>query len=1239
MRKSNVKNAIVRTIAFVSATAMLSTSFSTISFAKEVPEDTDTVDSAYSKVVESDLTEDIALDEVEEVATAEADDAEVVSLEEADSETAETEDVETEEDITDDVETEDVDTDNAEIDEVDAEDVEITEADAEDGDTEEVEAEDVVLEEVAAEDAETEEIDAEAAENTESDEVVVEEAYEVEAEDADAEAVEADEVESEEIDTEEEVSIANELGSVTNGWEKQSDGTYKYYENGIMVRNTIKKIGNDYFGFDSKGIMYDNKVFSLYDGSNSVYYRAKEGGYLYVNSWYENEYGSKYYYGAGGRANAGTAVLTIDGVKYLFTNGGQLITGGRGEVNGVIYVSDRDGKAYAAKLGGWTLAGVDWYYLEADGSYKENTLFQKGGKYYFWTWYGRVLCNNTTSSNGYGYRAKGDCSLFVNEWYINEYGEKYYYGAEGKTPSSPCVQTIDGKLYLFDGVGRLRVNGKRTIDGVLYISDENGIATKVTKDGWVQSGKNWYYFENGTEITSQIRKIGSFYFGFDYSGHMCVNTTFSMSQYDESGSYIGYRYYYADSEGHLYINKWRQYGGEWFYYGADGARVSGWQTIAGTRYFFNPGYDGNMLRSCYVMDGNDIYRLGSDGAAKKVTNPNNLFYDVYERFAVYYDNGTRVRNTWKEINKKWFYFDSSGSPIHGDVRNIKNIYYAFNTDGTMATTGWVKLNGYTYYVKNEKGYLATGEQQIGDKYYYFENNGRMRTGIINYNNKIYFLNPDGSWAATAKEGWNSVQGTWYYVKDGELVCGQELELADGTYYFNYYGAMVKNEVVNQKYYGADGKQVTKTGWYKVDTKWIYIQNGSMLYDGVKTINKTEYAFDYQGFMVSNSWYEGVYYNADGIAVKKSTKDGWQLYGGRYYYYKNGSLVHNTWVGDYYIGSQGYMLRNQETPDNYYVGDDGKYVKNTVINGRVIKSNGKKAKNEFVTIGSKKYYAMEDGYACTYEAYVIGKNLYQFKINYDNGYLSAAEYVKTIATNVQNNKWYQFGNQWAYVRDGQVITNGIAEIGGVNYYFYNGVMMTNCKTDTSVTGDYSYELENRRVTYFGSDGKEVKNLSGWVDGYYYGADHRTSYGWVQVNGKLYYGYSISGRSEYEVINGRIYQFDTKTGALKNEVYKYNGWLQVGSDWYYFENGTAVKGVKTIGKATYAFDYDGHMLKNSKLYTYSGIYYVNSEGIIDTTSGFRTVNGQQIYIDKDGKIATGIRVINGKTYYFEAYDYFY
>ena len=1224
MRKRNVKNAILKTIAFVSATAMLSTSFSTISFAKEVPDDAEIADSSYSKVVESDLTEDIALDEIEEVAAAEVDDAEIESSTETEAETAE-----------------EVDAEDAEAEEVEAEDVEAEDAETEDAETDEVDAEEAEAED--AEDAEADDVEAEDAEDAETEEVdVVEEADEVDTEVAENEEddtleAEIDEVEAEEIDTEEEVSIANELGTVTNGWEKQSDGTYKYYENGVAVTSQVKKIGNDYFGFDSNGIMFDDEVFVINEGGfYPVNYRAKKGGYLYVNSWYETPSGDKYYYGAGGRANVGLAVLTIDGVNYLFYSGGLLNRNGRGTINDVLYASDKEGKAYELKKGGWTKVGTIWYYLYEDGSYRTNTVFRDGGKYYYWTNYGRVLCDDYTTYNGYVYRAKGDCSLYVNEWYTNEIADKYYYGENGKASTRACVQTIGGKQYLFEGYGRLYIGGSLTVDGENYISDENGIATKVTKDGWVQAGKYWHYYENGKAITGKIKKIGSFYFGFDYSGNMYANTTFSSSRYDESGKYLGNGYFYADAEGHLYINKWKLDNGEWRYFGADGARVLGWQTIAGTKYYFNPVvFDARMMRSCYVLDGNDIYRLGSDGVAKKITNPNGLFYDVYENFAVYYQNGTPVKSTWKEINGKWFYFEASGSPIQGEVRFIKDAYFAFNADGTMATKGWFKIDDQTYYVKNDKGYLATGEQQIGDKYYYFYDDGEMRRGVIYYNNKIYFLNPDGSWAATAKEGWNSVQGTWYYVKNGTLIYGQELELADGTYYFDNNGAMVKNYIRNHMYFGADGKKVTKDGWYKLDTNWIYIRNGSLLYSGINKINNTEYAFDYDGFLVTNGWYNDVYYNADGIAVKKSTNDGWQLYGGRYYYLKNGSVVRCTWVGNYYIGSAGFMMTNQRTSDNYFVGKDGRYVTNTVIKGMVVKSNGKIACNEFVTIGGKKYYANVDGYACPYEAYVIGKNLYQFKITYVDGY-SVGEYVKTIATNVQNNKWYQFGNKWAYVRDGQVILDGIAEIGGANYYFSNGVMMTNYMADASVKeSNYFGYNQNSRVAYFGSDGKEVKNRSGWVDGYYYGADHRTSYGWVQVNGNLYYGYSDSGRSEYTVINGKIYQLDTKTGALKNNVTKYNGWLQAGSDWYYFENGFAVTDIKTIGKATYAFDYDGRMLKNCLIETKNGDrYYVNSQGIIDTTPGFRTVDGKLYYFDKDGKALMGIHEINGKMYYFES-----
>ncbi len=289
---------MVKTIAFVSATAMLSTSFSTISFAKEAPEDAEIVDSAYSKVVESELTEDIALDEIEEVAA--------VEVEEAEATEVEVEDAETEE-----VDAGEAEADEAGTEEVDA--VEAEEVDSEDAEeAEEAEVDEADAEEVDSVDADAEEADVEVSENEEDD----------------ALDAEIDEVEAEEIDTEEEVSIANELATEKNGWEKQSDGTYKYYENGEAVYNTVKKIGNDYFGFNNYGIMYDDVFFSIWeeDVDNWVNYCAKKGGYLYVNSWYEDEWGGKYYFGAGGRANVGNAVLTIDGVKYLFYDGGWLNT-------------------------------------------------------------------------------------------------------------------------------------------------------------------------------------------------------------------------------------------------------------------------------------------------------------------------------------------------------------------------------------------------------------------------------------------------------------------------------------------------------------------------------------------------------------------------------------------------------------------------------------------------------------------------------------------------------------------------------------------------------------------------------------------------------------------------------------------------------------------------------------------------------------------------------------------------
>jgi chitinase len=73
---------------------------------------------------------------------------------------------------------------------------------------------------------------------------------------------------------------------------------------------------------------------------------------------------------------------------------------------------------------------------------------------------------------------------------------------------------------------------------------------------------------------------------------------------------------------------------------------------------------------------------------------------------------------------------------------------------------------------------------------------------------------------------------------------------------------------------------------------------------------------------------------------------------------------------------------------------------------------------------------------------------------------------------------------------------------------------------------------------------------------------------------------------------------------------NGWKQVGSNWYYYKNGTAVTGwFRTAGKW----------------------YFFDNSGVMKT--GWVKDGGKWYYLDKNGAMKTGWVSIDGKWYYFE------
>lgn len=59
-----------------------------------------------------------------------------------------------------------------------------------------------------------------------------------------------------------------------------------------------------------------------------------------------------------------------------------------------------------------------------------------------------------------------------------------------------------------------------------------------------------------------------------------------------------------------------------------------------------------------------------------------------------------------------------------------------------------------------------------------------------------------------------------------------------------------------------------------------------------------------------------------------SKNSWLLDGGKYYYFNNdGYMLANQLVGDYYLGIDGAMLVRGNTPDGYFVRDDGRWDQN------------------------------------------------------------------------------------------------------------------------------------------------------------------------------------------------------------------------------------------------------------------------------------------------------------------------
>ncbi|MDY3930231.1 MAG: CAP domain-containing protein [Erysipelotrichaceae bacterium] len=247
------------------------------------------------------------------------------------------------------------------------------------------------------------------------------------------------------------------------------------------------------------------------------------------------------------------------------------------------------------------------------------------------------------------------------------------------------------------------------------------------------------------------------------------------------------------------------------------------------------------------------------------------------------NDGSYPANTWKQINGKWYFFNANGYMTTG-WQYIHGSWYYMSSGGDMLT-GWIYV-GNTWYYLQSSGNMASGWQHINNNWYFFNSSGAMQTGWLNSNGTWYYLNGSGA----MKTGWGFINGSWYYFSSqGNMLTGWQL--------------------INNTWYFLDSSGTMHTGWLYNNGSWYFLNGSGAMLTGLQTINRKTHLFAQSGAMLT----------------------GWQQINEKWCYFdSNGAMVKNRWIGDYYLGSDGYMAVNTTTPDGYQVGNDGRWVRSSSL---------------------------------------------------------------------------------------------------------------------------------------------------------------------------------------------------------------------------------------------------------------------------------------------------------------------
>ena len=670
-------------------------------------------------------------------------------------------------------------------------------------------------------------------------------------------------------------------------------------------------------------------------------------------------------------------------------------------------------------------------------------------------------------------------------------------------------------------------------------------------------------------------------------------------------------------------------------------------------------------------DGNFTITVEAEGITKK-TDKRESFVSDANGVTYYVDAKGQLVTGPKDINGFQYYFNDDGTMVKGQLRKVDDkLHFYDENDGKLVTERFITFKDNHYIPEENYSKVVYFNEPA-----YIEPNYYVMPGL-----ERYYFDKNGN---TLKKGRQTILGDDYYIYDnGQVAVHRLMELDHKRYYFDDKGALAKNKQF----------PIIEKGLWKSMPYVFYSDHDGVAHYLNKQLNivtypfptyytlpsennreypKNQFMMDYEG-----RWY---YFNKDGFPVTgPKTIDGFELYfhessrpeghqakgefiniDNKIYYFdkdngrkvkdtsfelngihyiadKEGNITiqgdsrfHNQYVSDdkgnwYYYNADGNKLIGEQTIDNVkvYFKDSGVQVKGHFApNGHFYdKDSGELVTNAYVEDNGNWYYVDENGQK------LIGNQIVD---SYHVCFDSDGRQLKGEASYSNSG----LPKHYYDLHNGQMVINSLIQIDGKTYKADNEGKLSEVPyalnyRNQIVTDEfensyyYDYQgmmVKNQYVTIYHLENDYLNPKIRKVT-YYAGYDGKFLHGPQTINGVAVY-FNAYGEQIKDQFADDGYYYDKDSGALVT-----NRYVEKDGKWYYVnDKGDKLIGAQTIDGVEVYFDKDGVQAK--------GIF-ANADHFYDKDTGAAVrdqiveVDGKRYYVGPDGrKVYSGTHIVHGE-----------